>query len=252
MRVYQLIPQCWGRIFWSLCILFIYQICRRRLNFFFQTLIVSLQYSVYKRCIMLYAPRTWSTRWTVRGMVTFTIFKPQQNQRRERQLLHSGHILHIVLFRWLRSLLNLYFELCKIIGAMLPCCLLGVSKEISVQIVSKYNDFDKQTEVENVCKWQSWCRGLNVAINIIQLIPAQVKSLILYELECGTWYYHPRRLQCVWSRNLRISKVATWHYRCRHNLKNNCIWDNLQCCLLVPRSPSKPVMLTFDLQSRKV
>ena len=77
---------------------------------------------------------------------------------------------------------------------------------------------------------------------------------ILYKLECGTWYQHPRRLQCVLSRNLIIFKVATWHYRCRHNLKNNCIWDNLQCCLLVPRLPSrpKPVMLTFDLQSRKV
>ena len=72
------------------------------------------------------------------------------------------------------------------------------------------------------------------------------------KLECGTWYHHPRRLQCVWSRNLRIFKVAKWHYRCRHNLRNNCIWDNLQCCLLVPRSPSKPVILTFDLQSRKV
>ena len=22
-----------------------------------------------------------------------------------------------------------------------------------------------------------------------------------------------------------------WHYRCRHHLKNNCIWDNLQCFL---------------------
>ena len=73
-----------------------------------------------------------------------------------------------------------------------------------------------------------------------------------YKLECGTWYHHPRRLQCVLSRNVRIFKVATWHYRCRHNLKNNCIWDNLQYCLLGPRSPSKPVMLTFDLQSRKV
>ena len=71
-------------------------------------------------------------------------------------------------------------------------------------------------------------------------------------LLCGTWYHHLRCLQCVLSRNLRIFKVATWHYRCRHNLKNNCIWDNLQCCLLVPRSPNKPVMLTFDLQSRKV
>ena len=70
------------------------------------------------------------------------------------------------------------------------------------------------------------------------------------ELECGTWYHHPRRLQCVFSRNLRFFKVA--HYRCRHNLENNCIWDNLQCCLLVPKSPSQPVMLTFDLQSRKV
>ena len=54
------------------------------------------------------------------------------------------------------------------------------------------------------------------------------------------------------SRNVIIFKVATWHYRCRHNLKNNCIWDNLQYCLLVPRSLSKPVMLTFDLQSGKV
>ena len=27
--------------------------------------------------------------------------------------------------------------------------------------------------------------------------------------------------------------------------KKKCIWDNLHCCLLVPRSPSKPVMLTF-------
>ena len=30
----------------------------------------------------------------------------------------------------------------------------------------------------------------------------------------------------------QIFKVATWHYRCRHHLKNNCIRDNLQCCLL--------------------
>ena len=77
-------------------------------------------------------------------------------------------------------------------------------------------------------------------------------SQMYTSLECGTWYHHPWRLQCVLSRNLRIFKVATWQYRCRHNLKNNCIWDNLQCCLLVPMSPSKPVMLTFDLQSRKV
>ena len=30
----------------------------------------------------------------------------------------------------------------------------------------------------------------------------------------------------------QIFKVATWHYRCRHHLKYNCIWDNLHCCLL--------------------
>ena len=47
-------------------------------------------------------------------------------------------------------------------------------------------------------------------------------------------------------------KSENFHYRCRHNLKNNCIWDKLQYCLLVPRSSSKPVMLTIDLQSRKV
>ena len=51
-------------------------------------------------------------------------------------------------------------------------------------------------------------------------------------LECGTWYHHPRRQQCVLSRNVRIFKVATRHYRCRHHVKNNCIWDNLPCCLL--------------------
>ena len=74
---------------------------------------------------------------------------------------------------------------------------------------------------------------------------------IIPEFECGIWYHHPRRLQCVLSRNLRIFKVATCQYRSRHNLKNNCIWDTFQCCLLVPKSPSKPVMLTFDLQYRK-
>ena len=51
-------------------------------------------------------------------------------------------------------------------------------------------------------------------------------------LECGTWYHHPRRQQCVLNRNLRIFKVAMWHYRSRHHLKHNCIWDNLlYCCL---------------------
>ena len=62
------------------------------------------------------------------------------------------------------------------------------------------------------------------------------------KLECGTWYHHPRRLQCVLSRNLRIFKVATWHYRCRHNLKINVDlwpaisksvihWDHLLACI---------------------
>ena len=50
------------------------------------------------------------------------------------------------------------------------------------------------------------------------------------------------------SENFRSRK---WHYRCRHNLKNNCICDNLQCCLLVPRSPSKPVMLTLTCNLEK-
>ena len=27
----------------------------------------------------------------------------------------------------------------------------------------------------------------------------------------------------------QIFKVATWHYRCRHHIKNNCIWDNVAC-----------------------
>ena len=46
-----------------------------------------------------------------------------------------------------------------------------------------------------------------------------VSCLHFQVLECGTWYHHPRRLQCVLSRNLIIFKVATLHYRCRHNLK---------------------------------
>ena len=33
--------------------------------------------------------------------------------------------------------------------------------------------------------------------------------------------------------------------------KNNCIWDNLQCCLLVPRSPSKPLMMTLTCNLEK-
>ena len=41
----------------------------------------------------------------------------------------------------------------------------------------------------------------------------------VWKLECGTWYHHPRRLQSVLSRNLRIFKVAMWHFRCHHHLK---------------------------------
>ena len=102
--------------------------------------------------------------------------------------------------------------------------------------------------------WALWLLCL-LCVHCNGLIPCRNISFIvnsMRKLECGTWYHHPRRLQCVLSRNLIICKVATWHYGCRHNLKNNCIWDNLQCCLLVLRSPSKPVMLTFDLWSRKV
>ena len=79
----------------------------------------------------------------------------------------------------------------------------------------------------------------------------QATSCYQYQLECGTWYHHPRRPQCVLSRNLRIFKVAAWHYRCCHNLKNSCIWDNSQYCFLVPRSPSKPVMLTLTCNLEK-
>ena len=104
-----------------------------------------------------------------------------------------------------------------------------------------------------VILWSVWSHNDNNAhwtVHGIFLCHCMDKKGI--KLEYGTWYNHPRSLQCVLSRNLRIFKVATWHYRCRHNLKNNCIWDNLQCCLLVPMSPLKPVMLTFDLQYRKV
>ena len=39
------------------------------------------------------------------------------------------------------------------------------------------------------------------------------------ELECDTWYHRPRCQQCVSSWNLRIFKVATWHYGYRHHHK---------------------------------
>ena len=52
-----------------------------------------------------------------------------------------------------------------------------------------------------------------------------------FQLECGTWYHHPRRHKCVLSWNLRIVKVATRHYRWRHHHKNNCIWHNSLCWL---------------------
>ena len=47
------------------------------------------------------------------------------------------------------------------------------------------------------------------------------------QLECDTWYDHPRCQECVLSWNLRIFKVATWHDRCLHHHKKNCIWHNL-------------------------
>ena len=110
----------------------------------------------------------------------------------------------------------------------------------------------------NLMQWQSCYRFLSYALQIFTRLKNAVchitkcwvvifffkisefewiiRKITQIELECGTWYHHLRRLQCVLCRNLRIFKVATCHYRCRHNLKNNCIWDNLHCCL-VPRSP---------------
>ena len=64
------------------------------------------------------------------------------------------------------------------------------------------------------------------------------------KLECGTWYHHPQRLQCVLSRNLRIFKVATWHYRCCHHLKNNCIWFAMLLIIL-------QLNLNFQLNNNK-
>ena len=56
------------------------------------------------------------------------------------------------------------------------------------------------------------------------------------ELECGTWYHHPRRLQCVWSRNLSQPLLnmniesnfdaTLWRHRWRHHHKN-LFWHNL-------------------------
>ena len=73
---------------------------------------------------------------------------------------------------------------------------------------------------ELTCARHSLSGTYSTSINIIYRT--------IEQLECVTWYHHPRRLQCVLSTNLRIFKVATWHCRCRHNLKNNCFWDNLQ------------------------
>ena len=50
--------------------------------------------------------------------------------------------------------------------------------------------------------------------------PRFIYSSNICELECGTWYHHPRRLQCVLSRNLRIFKVATWHLSMPSQSKN--------------------------------
>ena len=104
----------------------------------------------------------------------------------------------------------------------------------------------------HTCTAKQWLGSSLFHLVIYWLFVTKTLDKHMLKLECGTWYHHPQRLQCVLSWNLRIFKVATWHYRCRHNLKNNCIWDNLQYCLLVPRSSSKSVMLTIDLQSRKV
>ena len=71
---------------------------------------------------------------------------------------------------------------------------------------------------------------LDKQINSIFLL---LSAITCKRLECGTWYHHPRRQQCVLSRSLRIFKVATWHYRCRHHLKNNCIWDNFGMLLII-------------------
>ena len=72
--------------------------------------------------------------------------------------------------------------------------------------------------------------------NCLKYLFSYISSRMIINLhispECGTRYHHPRRQQCVLNRNLSTLNVATCHYWCRHHRKDNCIWDNLLCCLI--------------------
>ena len=54
-----------------------------------------------------------------------------------------------------------------------------------------------------------YCRWLSGKQMLIKLATRNI-----WQQECGTWYHHPWRPRCVLSRNLRIFKVSTWHFRC--------------------------------------
>ena len=146
---------------------------------------------------------------------------------------------------------------------------------VFIEHVDAWSNYQLKDNVDIVILNKEWIISIHISVIIsyisldwsIQSLPGRMEELIQMaaldqELGCSldikieqNWNMEhdiiTRDAYSVFGRNPRFFKVAMWHYRCRHNLENNCIWDNLQCCLLVPKSPSKPVMLTFDLQSRK-
>ena len=69
------------------------------------------------------------------------------------------------------------------------------------------------SSVKYICRWLWYIIALRLLIKV-SCIWNHNKLL-----ECGTWYHHPQRHQCVLSRNLRTFKVTKWHCRCRHHLK---------------------------------
>ena len=94
------------------------------------------------------------------------------------------------------------------------------ASSLMMEIVARQSWMDPWTSIGTCGPWGIKCchgrRGcldvtcvLCAAFSHINLLPTNVK------LECGTWYHHPRHLECVLSRNLIIFKVAAWYYRCR-------------------------------------
>ena len=133
-----------------------------------------------------------------------------------------------------------------------PCAQSWRQISTSIQCLARC---DQRTQPANVPEWQHY--NVTHEVQVMDPFVARERryrsspNRLLYSLSARTGV----PLQCPGCRRppRGVDSWEPYASACSISAMNQAgLLPTSQCCLLVPRSPSKPVMLTFDLQSRKV